>query len=323
MKMKIGVIGVGSVLANKVHLPFLTTFSEVDVKAICDIDPNQLKTADEKYRIRNTFTDYREMVKKEQLDCVYVIVPPDRTVGVIKDLIHLGIKHIFSEKPLGLSLREAEDVADLASQKNCVVMVGFNRIFMPVVRKTRDRLLQLKTRLSLIMAEKHGWVNNPQFPLLFENAIHPLSLLVWLGGKVKTVQKVKATHYRDFENIFNVIIEFENGSIGVLIANYSTGGWVEKLQIHNEKIGAYIDMPHQSTIIQTEGKVVDPATFWTVIENKAEIISNPIWASLPYRFGFEDEHRHFIDCVKRGAKPETSVENTLETVSLAQKISTP
>ena len=75
MKAKVGVVGAGtygSVLINAYYGAHRR--GEIEFAAIADINPDRLKSMDEKYGIKG-YTDYREMFDKEGLDAVAVVTP--------------------------------------------------------------------------------------------------------------------------------------------------------------------------------------------------------------------------------------------------------
>ncbi len=74
-KVKINVIGAGS-MANLVHYPSLSKIENVEIVGICDLNEEKLKETSKKYKISNTFTDYKKMIEETAPDAVYIIMPP-------------------------------------------------------------------------------------------------------------------------------------------------------------------------------------------------------------------------------------------------------
>jgi virulence factor len=73
--VRVAMIGAGA-MANTVHYPSLASFDDVEIAAICDLDPNRLTTTADKYGVRGRYTDYRRMVDEVGPDGVYVIGQP-------------------------------------------------------------------------------------------------------------------------------------------------------------------------------------------------------------------------------------------------------
>ena len=62
-KVRVGMIGAGG-MANAVHYPSLASFEDVEIAAICDIDPERLRKTAERYEVEKRYADYRRMVEE-------------------------------------------------------------------------------------------------------------------------------------------------------------------------------------------------------------------------------------------------------------------
>jgi len=107
--VKIGVIGSG-----KWGINHLRVFSSLGVlEALSDLDTEKQKLAD-KYNAK-FFLDYKEMLK--HVDCVSIVVPTNLHYEIIKECLNAG-KHVFVEKPITATSKQAQEVIDLAREKN-------------------------------------------------------------------------------------------------------------------------------------------------------------------------------------------------------------
>jgi len=68
-KVRVAMIGAGG-MANSVHYPSLSSFDDVEMVAICDLDPNRLNTTADKYHIQKRYTDYKKMIEENTPDAV-------------------------------------------------------------------------------------------------------------------------------------------------------------------------------------------------------------------------------------------------------------
>lgn len=96
-KVKIGVIGAGGI-ANSVHLPSLVEIEDCDLVAVCDLREERAREAAEKYNIPHVYSSQYEMMKKEQLDGVLVLVDCDRTFRAAWECLENGW-HVLLESP--------------------------------------------------------------------------------------------------------------------------------------------------------------------------------------------------------------------------------
>ena len=108
-RVKVAIIGAGS-MANRFHVPSLATFEDVELCAVCDpVAQNAAATA-ERFAIPRVFTDHRQMLAETKPDAVYVLVPPQFTFDLVVLCLREG-KHVFVEKPPGLTARQSEALA--------------------------------------------------------------------------------------------------------------------------------------------------------------------------------------------------------------------
>src|SRR5687767_14702842 len=99
-QVRVGFIGAGG-LANHVHYPSLAEDARVELAAVCDLDEAKLTRTAEKYAVQSRYTVYQEMLEREALDAVYVIMPPMPLHPIVMDCLAAG-KHVFIEKPPGV-----------------------------------------------------------------------------------------------------------------------------------------------------------------------------------------------------------------------------
>lgn len=74
-RVRVALVGAGA-MANRVHYPSLASFDDVEIAAICDLDPVRLQETADRYEVEGRYRDYRQMVEAVAPDAVYVIGPP-------------------------------------------------------------------------------------------------------------------------------------------------------------------------------------------------------------------------------------------------------
>ena len=311
-RIKIGVIGTGN-LCSRVHLPSLVELEDVELAALCDIDSERLKKAAQKFKIKETFTDYKKMLEEANLDAVYTVLPPKLVKPVVIYSLFKGL-HIFLEKPPGISLDETKEMARVAKENSCKSMVGFNRRFSAVMREAKKKVEE-KGPVTQCLAEFHKYHlgDTPYYGTnswLLVDVIHSLDTLCWMGGEVESVRSMSTKFDSDYENSFNALFKFKDGARGVLSACYVSGARVEKFEMHGRGIAAYVEPPEIVRIYKDNNR-------------EPEIIKgSKLAASEEFRktYGFLDEARHFIQCLKEDKKPDTNLEHAVKVMQLADMI---
>lgn len=309
----IGFIGAGS-LANAMHYPSVAAFDDVTIAAICDLNTERLHATAEKYHVAHRYTDYRRMLDDVDLDAVYVIMPPVFLKPIVIDCLTAG-KHVFMEKPPGASVAEAQEMADAARVHNRLTMVAFNRRFSRVIVEAK-RLIDERGPITQCMVEFHKYhLGNAKWDYygvgMFEtDVIHVVDLLRHVGGEVTDVDAYVQTWYSDQENVFNTLVRFESGATGILTANRASGTRYERFEIHGHGIAAYIRAPEVAEVYKDNESQ-------PLVLRGAELVGS----SQPHRtYGFFDENRHFIECLKAGRQPLTNLDDAVKSRALVDRI---
>jgi predicted dehydrogenase len=112
-KIRIGIIGVGMI--GKVHLENYEKISGAEIVAACDIDDIELKQVAEKFNIPDTYSDYRELLAREDLDAVDVCLHNNLHAGITIEALRAG-KHVYCEKPIAGSYIDGKKMIDTAKE---------------------------------------------------------------------------------------------------------------------------------------------------------------------------------------------------------------
>jgi predicted dehydrogenase len=112
-KIRIGIIGVG--IIGKTHLDNYAKLDGAEVVAICDLNENELKQVAERYSIPHTYTDYSEMLKRDDLDAVDVCLHNNLHAPITIEALQAG-KHVYCEKPIAGSYLDGKRMVDTAKE---------------------------------------------------------------------------------------------------------------------------------------------------------------------------------------------------------------
>ena len=128
-KVKIGIIGCGGIAVGK-HLPALSKMDDVELVAFCDIVTDRAEEAAQKYGIAGAkvFTDYKELLKVEEIDVVHVLTPNIDHSYITVDALYAG-KHVMCEKPMAINTVEAQKMLDAAKATGKKLTIGYQNRF--------------------------------------------------------------------------------------------------------------------------------------------------------------------------------------------------
>lgn len=144
-RYRVGVIGLGRISSTiddevqghpAIMLPYAHTacFREVeDVEVVAGADPyaEQRQAFSARWGIDHVYADYREMVEKENLDIVSVATSAKPRPEIVMALADAGVKGIYAEKPIALSLAEADAMVEKCRERGVVLAIGCTRRWDP------------------------------------------------------------------------------------------------------------------------------------------------------------------------------------------------
>ena len=321
-KVRIGLIGAGNIAQNA-HIPAYLKQADAELVAVCDLKEDRAKGVAEKYGMKHVTTDYNELVALDDVDAVSVCTWNNAHAKAAIAAAKAG-KHILCEKPMAMNTQEAEAMKKAVEENRVVFMMGFVNRFRPDSKAIKE--IADSGKLGEIYYAKTGVLRRRGTPLgwftdlsksgggpVIDIGVHVIDLTWYLMGKPKPVSVSAATFRKigdyktkgvgrwvafdtddlkfETEDSASGFIRFENGvsmsfDVSWAINGKETGVYSN---IFGTKAGASLD---PLTIYGEEAHYLTDATPTVARENI-----------------FENEIRHFLDCVKEGRQPIAPVED--------------
>lgn len=132
-KLRAGVAGIGFI--GTVHVEQLRRLGNVDVVAIADSQDAEEKAA--QLFVPKGYTDYREMIDQENLDCLHICTPNHLHFDIAMYALERGIS-VVCEKPMTATLHEANLLAEYAKGRPLIHAMNFNCRFYPMAYQMRE-----------------------------------------------------------------------------------------------------------------------------------------------------------------------------------------
>lgn len=133
--VRLGIIGCGKVSWER-HHPALRRLPQFRVDAVCDTDAARAGRIATLFGASRTFTDYRELVLQNDLDAVAVLTHTSAHAETGVAVLEAG-KHLFMEKPLALTLAEADTLVEAGRKSGRVAQVCFNLRWHRLIRQAK------------------------------------------------------------------------------------------------------------------------------------------------------------------------------------------
>ncbi|GIX07350.1 MAG: hypothetical protein KatS3mg115_1753 [Candidatus Poribacteria bacterium] len=285
-KVKVGFIGTGGIAGN--HLGNLSRFEDVELVAMCDVAKDRAESRAKEFGGR-PYTDFHEMFEKEELDAVYICVPPFAHGEPEFAAIERRIP-IFVEKPIDITLDKALRIRDAVLENGVITSVGYNWRYSDAVQKAREKLTQFRV-LGALGAWMGGMPGTPWWRVKSQSGGQHVEQTTHIFDVARFLLRADAISVHavaakggmrdipnyDIEDISFVNVVFDNGVIANIQSACCLSGWGRvKIEVFGRNLAADI----------TQGRAV----FVTGPDQREEIQStvNP----------YEQEDRIFIDAVK-------------------------
>lgn len=233
--MKYALIGCGRIAAN--HMKAVKN-NRMNIVAVCDIVPERMDKLLEKAELGpkgsiRKYTDYTDMLDQEKPDLVAIATESGKHAEIALECIGRGV-HVIIEKPMAMSIGDANEIIRQAKEKNVKVAACHQNRFNLAVQETRKAL-----EAGRFGKLSHGsihvrWNRNRDYydqakwrgtwaqdgGALMNQCIHGIDLLRWMmGDEIEEVYgqtRQQFHHYLEAEDVGLAIVKFKNGAIATI-----------------------------------------------------------------------------------------------------------
>lgn len=130
--LRIGILGCGQI-NQSAHLISSLKARNIKLQALCDVSEELLGKMAAMYAPERVYTDYGAMLSDPEVDAVVIGIGDQFHVPCAKQAVLAG-KHVFVEKPMGVSIKECEELRDLAKERGCFLQVGHMKRYDPALQ---------------------------------------------------------------------------------------------------------------------------------------------------------------------------------------------
>jgi len=318
-KVRLGFIGAGGITG--MHLHNLKDVKEAKIIAFSDPDIDSAKRWAEQIGLqvkegKTVFADWREMLDKADLDAVIILSPHSAHCEQILAALDRGL-HVLTEKPMVVKVSEAKKVIAAMKRSGKVVVVSYQRRFMPHFRFIHEQVVKGNFgKLNFIEAfiaqgwqrsTVNTWRQDPKLSgggFLMDSGSHIVDIVLWTA-QAKPVQVTATISNNDAPVEINDIVgvQFSNGLLASIVTVGSAIGFFEHHTfIFNE--GA-IRFEHGKVIVGKRRQDQPWGVDWREVEqSELPPASNP--------------DRHFIDVLLGRAENESPPEDALKVIAVTE-----
>jgi predicted dehydrogenase len=326
-KVSVGVAGAGYWGPNLIRN--VAANPEAELAAICDSDPAALQREANKYPGVAQFTALDEMLAQPTIDAVVISTPSGLHFEHVLMALHAG-KHVFVEKPMASSVKEAVELVKTAEDAGGVLMVGHTFLYNNIVLEIKRRID--KGELGKIYYAYSERLNLGQFrrdsDVLWTLAPQDVSILnYWFQARPHQVSAHGRSHVWPEEGIVDVcfcLLEYPDGCAVHLHLSWMDPQKVRKMVVVGSKKMLVYDDVDPTKHIQIFDKgierrsaeyVRDYADFKTRLRAGDLLVPNVRLVE-----PLSVEIAHFVDCVRDGNPPMTDGRHGLEVTCILEAL---
>jgi predicted dehydrogenase len=317
--LRVGIIGAGIVVRNAHALAFAGR-DDVEVAAVADPDEASRAAVGASLACSSLYDDYRRILDRKDIQAVDVCLPHCLHEPVVVDALNAG-KHVILEKPIALTLGEADRMIATAGRAKRQFYVALNQRFFPPHRKIKEMidsgtygrpfLAMINVsgdefaRMNAAECWKGDW-ERAGGGALADTGTHIIDLSLWWFGRPRTISCQWGRFLVEAENKADdtviVTLGYDHMLVNIMVTYVArSDSWTEGKEIHFPDACLHVRMEGEHTLLLGANKkpptpvAVDPMTPWW---------SRSVAAGVS----------HFLDCIMGKAQPEYGPEAARETL---------
>lgn len=315
MSLKYAIVGCGRISPNHIAA---AKANSLDIVAICDLVDERIDEAIVNFELpakTKKYSDYLEILEIEKPDLIAICTESGNHGSIALDCLDAGANLII-EKPITLSLEEADQIIEKAQGKNLKVSICLQNRYNKSIQKIREaietgrfgRLLYGTAHIRWNRGEDYykqapwrgTWAQDGG--VLMNQCSHNIDLLSWMmGGEIDEVIGLTDNLMHDYieaEDLGMALIRFSNGSYGIIEGTSN---------IYPENLEETLYIFGENGTVKAGGKSVNIIEEWRFADNlddpnkvKAKYHENP---PNIYGFGHTPLYADVIDAIKNNRQP--------------------
>lgn len=304
--LKFALIGCGRIAKRHSELLGHGQIQNANLVAVCDIDLGKAKKIGEQFGVP-FYANMYEMLENEDIDVVCILTESGRHAEHVVSIAKYK-KHIVVEKPMALTLDDADAMIKACDENGVkLFVVKQNRFNVPVI-KLREALESGRFGKLVLGTVRVRWCRTQEYynqdawrgtwamdgGVLTNQASHHVDLLEWMMGDVESVFAKSTTALVDIEaeDTAIVTLKFKNGALGIIEATTA---------VRPKDLEGSISVLGEKGTVEIGGFAVNKMIHWNFADkiNGDEEVMEKYSVNPPnvYGFGHQAYYEHVVDCI--------------------------
>ncbi len=293
------------------------------VKSICDTDKKRLSYLANLYPEIKTTTNFNDLIGDDEIDAIAIATPVFLHFELAKKSLSAK-KHTFIEKPMASSVKECEELIQIADKNKTTLMIGHTFVYTSAVRKIKEIVHNGKIgeifyissrRLNLGLFQK-------DINVAWDLAPHDISIILFMMDESPVAVNCQGKSHVNtgIEDVTNISLDFSNGGFATIHSSWLDPNKIrEMIIVGSKKMIVYDDNQPLEKIKVYDKRVEVPPHYDTYAEFHYSYHYGDMYS--PYLKQDEPlkvECQHFLDCIKTGSKPDSSGLDGLKVVQILE-----
>ncbi len=314
--VKIGVFGAGHL--GKIHIRLLQEIAGFDLVGFYDPHPETAAAVEREFKIKH-FSDPDELM--ELCDAIDVVTPTHSHYSCMEKALKMS-KHVFVEKPLAKTVKEAKALIALTTEADVKVQVGHVERFNPAFIAAKphfDHPMFIETH-RLAQFNPRG----TDVPVVLDLMIHDIDIvLAVVKSNIKKISASGASVFSDTPDIANARIEFDNGCVANLTASRMSLKTMRKSRFFQRDAYIAVDFLEKSAeIVRMEDakEPIDPLAITIDLGAKGTkliLFDKPKVEAIN---SIGEELRSFLESINENTPTAVTIEEGYDALSVAYQI---
>jgi predicted dehydrogenase len=244
--------------------------------AICDLNEERAKYIAKRFGFDKTYTDYKEMIAKENLDGVIVCINAAVHPSIVKYCLEAGLD-VFVEKPAAVTPEEAKEIYDLSQKVGKFVMVDHQKRGSIAYRKALEIVEQPEFgEIMSIQMTMNAYPYDTLLNCLMEMDIHQMDMFLGVGGEIKEMHAMCKFHPDEHVRAaIAAIVKFDSGIVGTIHVGTegNSGCLSERFHIIGSNLRTvYVDNAREVTYVNENDLQIWKSDWRPISENMSHVL---------------------------------------------------
>jgi predicted dehydrogenase len=315
--INIAVVGAGA--WGKNHIRVFSEIPNVRLKYICDHDPSKLSPLKKTYPQSKTVEDLNPVLLDPEVRGV-VVASSALSHSSLSKRILLADKDVLVEKPMALTLKDAEEMLEIAEKRGRILMVGHLLIYHPVVDRLKEMVASGELgKIYYIYTQRVnlGVIRQDENALL-SFAPHDLSVILHLLQEQPVVVSAHGESYiqNGIEDVVFLSLRFSDGKMANIQLSWLDPHKLRKITIVGSKKMVVFDDMEASEKLKIYDRGVESPSYDTYGEYLSLRFGDITIPSIKMVEPLRAEAEHFIQCIELKKEPKTGGQDGLKVVKL-------